>query len=80
MMQQCAFCGEKFVDQDAYHIHLGIGAPAFHACNDAQEMAAKGMSMNKQGEWSIEKSLLVHHQGWASLKSAWAPGHLPQDA
>jgi hypothetical protein len=29
------------------------------------------------GEWSIDKSLIVHYQGWASLKSGWAQGHLP---
>ncbi len=75
-MQHCEYCGAKFVDQDAYQIHLDIGAPAFHACNDAQEMAAKGMTVNEAGEWSIEKKLIIHSQGWACLKSGWAPGHL----
>lgn len=71
-MQQCEYCGAKFVDQDAYQIHLAIGAPAFHACNDAIEMILKGMIQNQNGEWSIDKSIIVHWHGWASLKSEWA--------
>ena len=67
-MQQCGYCNAKFADKDAYQIHLGVGAPAFHSCNDATEMAEKGMKMNAEGEWSIDKSLIVHSQGWASLK------------
>lgn len=72
-MQQCEYCKAKFADQDAYQIHLGVGAPAFHMCNNAEEMTAKGMTPNKAGEWSIDKNLIVHWQGWASLKSSWAP-------
>lgn len=76
---QCEYCTARFADQDAYQIHLGVGAPAFHSCNDAQGMKAKGMHVNGAGEWSIDKSLVVHHQGWASLKTDWAPGHLPSE-
>ena len=72
-MQPCEYCGAKFADKDAFQIHLGVGAPAFHSCNDAAEMTEKGMTRNAAGEWSIEKSLIVHWQGWATLKSAWAP-------
>ena len=73
-MQQCETCSASFADQDAYQIHLGVGAPAFHTCNTAEEMTTKGMRLNQEtGEWSIEKSLIVHWQGWASLKSNWAP-------
>ncbi len=36
-----------FANEDAYQIHLGVGAPAFHSCNDASEMTAKGMTQNQ---------------------------------
>lgn len=66
-MIQCNYCQARFTDKDAYQIHLGIGAPAFHACNDTQEMTAKGMTVNAAGEWSIHPSLITHQDGWASL-------------
>jgi prefoldin subunit 5 len=37
-MKQCQYCKAKFANEDAYQIHLGIGAPAFHTCNDAEEL------------------------------------------
>ena len=67
-MKQCQFCKAKFVNEDAYQIHLGIGAPAFHDCNDATEMAAKGMTQNQAGEWAIDENLLTHRDNWAYLK------------
>ena len=79
-MKHCEFCNADFTNEDAYQIHLGIGAPAFHDCNDADEMKAKGMQLNRNEEWSIDESLVILHQGWASLKSDWAPGHLPSEA
>ncbi len=42
-MQHCAYCGATFTNKDGFDMHLGVGAPAFHACNDADEMRAKGM-------------------------------------
>jgi len=66
-MKQCQFCKAKFTNEDAYQIHLGIGAPTFHPCNDAQEMAAKGMQL-KNGAWSIDESLIVKRDNWAYLK------------
>lgn len=71
VIMQCQFCNAQFTDQDAYQIHLGVGAPSFHACNDASEMEAKGMTRNAAGAWSISPELIVHWQGWASLKSDW---------
>lgn len=74
---QCLFCGANFQNQDAYQLHLGIGAPAFHLCWNDTEMANKGMVRNGQGEWAIDPTLVVHWRGWASLKSSWHPDHLP---
>jgi hypothetical protein len=76
-MKHCDFCKANFTNEDAYQIHLGVGAPAFHACLDANEMQAKGMTMSKAGIWSIDASLIVNYQGWASLKTDWAQEHLP---
>lgn len=67
-MIQCNYCQAKFADTDAYQIHLGIGAPAFHTCNDAEEMTAKGMMRNENGEWAIDASLITHRDDWAYLK------------
>ena len=67
-MKQCQFCTAQFTNEDAYQIHLGIGAPAFHPCNDAQEMAAKGMQQSPDGAWSIDKNLIVRRDNWAYLK------------
>lgn len=77
-MKHCQFCQANFANEDAYQIYLGIGAPAFHQCLDANEMTAKGMQQ-KNGLWRIDESLIVYHQGWASLKSEWAPGHPPAE-
>jgi len=68
-MKQCPFCNATFATEDAYQIHLGIGAPAFHACNDAGEMTAKGMTRNQAGVWTIDESLIEHSQGWVYLKA-----------
>lgn len=74
-MKQCQFCSATFASEDAYQIHLGVGAPAFHTCHDANEMQADGMTQNVAGEWQIDKSLLVHDSKvnpmgrWARLKS-----------
>ncbi len=78
-MQACLFCGAKFANQDTYQIHLGVGAPIFHTCNDAEAMTAKGMVVDTSGVWSLDTSLVVHWQGWASLKSSWAPGSTPKE-
>lgn len=67
-MKQCQVCQALFTSEDAFQIHLGIGAPAFHACNDAEEMQAKGMTQNQDGAWSIDESLIEHHNNWAYLK------------
>ena len=56
-MKQCQFCQAHFTNEDAYQIHLGVGAPAFHPCNDANEMKAKGMQQ-KNGLWSIDEGHL----------------------
>jgi hypothetical protein len=77
-MKQCEYCKAKFTNEDAYQIHLGIGAPAFHKCNDASEMTAKGMTQNQDGVWSIDPSLIVHQdkqhhlEPYARLKSELA--------
>lgn len=77
-MKPCQFCGATFANEDAYQIHLGVGAPAFHTCHDAEEMTAEGMTQNGAGEWQIDPSLLVHqdkqkHMGyWARIKSQLA--------
>ena len=68
-MKQCQFCGATFATEDAYQIHLGIGAPAFHACNDAAEMAAKGMTQTA-GEWAIDERLIERRDNWAYLKES----------
>ena len=74
-MKRCTYCGARFVDEDAYQIHLGIGAPAFHTCHDASEMQAEGMTQDSAGLWQIDKSLIVHDSKvnprgrWARLKS-----------
>jgi len=67
-MKQCQSCQANFTNEDAYQIHLGIGAPAFHPCNDTQEMKAKGMTQNQDGTWSIDESLIVKRKNWAYLK------------
>ena len=67
-MKQCQFCQARFANEDAYQIHLGVGAPAFHPCNDASEMAAKGMTANQAGAWSIDGNLITHRDNWAYLK------------
>ena len=67
-MKQCQFCKAMFATEDAYQIHLGVGAPAFHACNDAGEMTAKGMTQDQDGAWTIEPSLVEHRENWAYLK------------
>lgn len=67
-MKQCQFCKAKFVNEAAFQIHLGIGAPAFHTCNDAAEMAAKGMTQNQASEWGIDESLITRRDNWAYLK------------
>ena len=65
-MKQCKFCNAKFENEDAYQIHLGIGAPAFHDCNDAEEMKAKGMQ-NNNGVWRIDEKLIIKRDNWAYL-------------
>lgn len=73
-MKQCQYCKAHFANEDAYQVHLGIGAPTFHTCNDASEMTAKGMT-NQDEVWSIDPSLIVHQdkqhklEHWARLKS-----------
>jgi len=67
-MQECQYCKANFADQDAYQIHLGIGAPVFHLCLDAEEMKAKGMQTSTDGTWSIDESLIVKRENWAYLK------------
>ncbi|HEY4032864.1 MAG TPA: hypothetical protein VGL94_02745 [Ktedonobacteraceae bacterium] len=66
-MKQCDFCKAKFTNEAAYQIHLGIGAPAFHPCNNAEEMAAKGMKRGQDGTWSIDESLIIRRDNWAYL-------------
>ena len=75
--KHCEYCQLHFEDISAYQIHLGIGAPAFHRCNNPEEMKAKGMTTNQQGEWSIDKKLYIIYQGWASLRSSWKQESLP---
>jgi len=65
-MERCQFCKAIFTNKDAYQIHLGLGAPAFHPCNDAKEMTAKGMQL-RNGAWSIDESLIVKRDNWAYL-------------
>jgi hypothetical protein len=65
-MKHCDFCRENFDNEEAYQIHLGIGAPAFHPCNDTEEMAAKGMQI-KKGIWSIDENLIERRDNWAYL-------------
>jgi len=69
-MKHCQFCKENFNNEDAYQIHLGIGAPAFHPCNNAEEMQAKGMQLGQDGAWSIDESLIVRRDNWAYLAKA----------
>ena len=69
-MKQCQSCKANFTNESAYQIHLGVGAPTFHPCNTATEMQAKGMTQDQDGTWSINESLIIHHQDWAYLKSA----------
>ena len=70
-MKHCQFCNEHFSNEDAYQIHLGIGAPAFHPCNNPEEMKAKGMRC-QDGAWSIDESLVVRRDNWAYLANAIA--------
>ena len=67
-MKQCQYCKATFASEDAYQIHLGIGAPAFHACNDENEMRDKGMTVDSAGAWMIEETLIIHEDNWAYLK------------
>jgi hypothetical protein len=67
-MKRCPFCNAPFATEDAYQIHLGIGAPAFHACNDEASMQAKGMTQDQAGVWSIDESLVEHQNNWAYLR------------
>ncbi len=55
-MKHCPYCKAIFASEDAFQIHLGIGAPAFHDCNDATEMLQKGMIQNQNGEWTIDEN------------------------
>ncbi len=59
-MIHCQYCGANFANKNAQEIHFGVGAPAFHACWNAEEMTAKGMTQNGSGVWTIDDSLLVH--------------------
>jgi hypothetical protein len=78
-MKNCPYCGANFVNVDAYQIHLGIGAPTFHSCHDEGEMQAEGMTQDDDGNWQIDRSLIVRdvkdpdRKGifgpWATLKS-----------
>jgi hypothetical protein len=69
---QCQFCKANFTNKDAYQIHLGIGAPAFHDCLDESEMKAKGMQL-KDGVWRIDESLIIIRDNWAYLKRDLGP-------
>jgi hypothetical protein len=64
-----ALAGHVETDSDtSWFVVLGIGAPAFHPCNDASEMTAKGMTQNRAGEWTIDESHITHRDNWAYLK------------
>lgn len=67
-MKRCEYCHATFASEDAFQIHLGVGAPAFHACNDATEMRARGMTANQSGEWTIDENLIEHRANWAYLR------------
>lgn len=77
-MKQCEFCNAIFAHEDAYQIHLGVGAPSFHTCNDATRMQQQGMTQNQAQEWQIDPALIVHEDKqhrlgrWARLKSELA--------
>lgn len=67
----CQACSAKFADNDAYQIHLGIGAPAFHRCDTAHEMQVKGMYERRgpvKDVWCIPSVLLERRHDWAYLK------------
>jgi hypothetical protein len=65
---ECQFCKARFENQDAYQIHLGIGAPAFHPCNDSHEMQVKGMHNNRPDKaWCIPPVFVTHSNNWAYL-------------
>ncbi len=66
-MKVCQYCNAKFASLAAWQIHLGIGAPAFHTCNNPAEMEAKGMSL-VAGSWTIPEDLITRQDGWATLK------------
>jgi hypothetical protein len=66
-MKQCQFCKTNFTNESAYQIHLGVGAPAFHPCNSAEEMLAKGMKQNSDGIYSIDDKLIIKRDNWAYL-------------
>lgn len=66
-MKQCQFCNANFANENAYQIHLGIGAPAFHPCLDADRMNAIGMQLHS-GTWNIDESLIIMRDNWAYLK------------
>ncbi len=68
-MKHCPYCKAIFASEDAFQIHLGIGAPAFHDCNDATEMLQKGMIQNQNGEWTIDENLIEHRDNWAYLSN-----------
>lgn len=82
-MIHCQSCGADFANGDALEIHFGVGAPVFHTCNDAGEMAAKGMAQDSAGVWSIDNSLLMHLGDRVALRSNiadpenWQEGGLP---
>ena len=69
-MKQCQFCKAMFANEDAYQIfHLGVAAPAFHTCNDASEMTAKGHDAEPGRRLgAIDEKLIEHQSGWAYLK------------
>jgi hypothetical protein len=72
MTKHCQHCGATFANADALEIHFGVGAPAFHACNDAGEMAAKGMKQDSRGIWTIDNNLLMHIGARVALKGTIA--------
>lgn len=69
-MKTCQYCKANFANEDAYQIHLGIGAPDFHPCNNAEEMTAKGMQF-KNGSWSIDEILIVRQNNWTYLAKGY---------
>lgn len=68
----CQACKATFADNDAFQIHLGVGAPAFHRCLDSHEMQVHGMfKRNRPDEaWCIPAVFVEHHNDWAYLNSS----------